>query len=276
MILAAGLLAGFLAGRLAWLLLRPTLNAAPFATTNFRERPVATAAGLVLVVAALAVEAVRTVTGYPADAARAAMILAVIGFGGLGLLDDLGGSAADRGFRGHVRALARGRLSTGGVKLLGGGAVAVLAVSIVAPMGAGRGTVVFLVDAALVALAANLANLLDRAPGRVLKAAALAYAAVAATARADASLAGLAVTMGAALALALEDLHERAMLGDTGANVLGGVLGLGVVVTAGPGGRLAVLAALVALNALSEVVSFSRLIAAVPPLRALDEAGRRP
>jgi UDP-N-acetylmuramyl pentapeptide phosphotransferase/UDP-N-acetylglucosamine-1-phosphate transferase len=74
--------------------------------------------------------------------------------------------------------------------------------------------------------------------------------------------------------LLLDDLHERLMLGDTGANVLGGVLGLGVVLSCGPSVRLVVCVALAALNLLSEVVSFSRVIGAVPPLRALDHWGR--
>jgi UDP-N-acetylmuramyl pentapeptide phosphotransferase/UDP-N-acetylglucosamine-1-phosphate transferase len=65
------------------------------------------------------------------------------------------------------------------------------------------------------------------------------------------------------------------MLGDTGANALGGVLGLGVVVASAPGTRLGVMVALVGLNVAGEVVSFSRIIDAVAPLRALDGAGRR-
>jgi UDP-N-acetylmuramyl pentapeptide phosphotransferase/UDP-N-acetylglucosamine-1-phosphate transferase len=65
------------------------------------------------------------------------------------------------------------------------------------------------------------------------------------------------------------------MLGDTGANALGGALGVGVVLTASDLALAIVLAALAAANVLSELVSFSRIIDAVPPLRALDRAGRR-
>ena len=50
------------------------------------------------------------------------------------------------------------------------------------------------------------------------------------------------------------------MLGDAGANPLGAVLGLAVVLAAAPGVRDVVLVALVALNVAGELVSFSRVI----------------
>ena len=176
-----------------------------------------------------------------------------------------------RGFRGHVGALVSGRVTTGVVKLVGGAALALV---VVAPLSRSAGRLVL--DAALVALAANLGNLLDRAPGRVIKASVAAFVAVAVAARARASLEGVAVVVGAALGLAVDDLRERLMLGDTGANVLGAVLGLAIVLGTGPGARTVALLAVAMLNVAGELVSFSRLIDAVPPLRALDRAGRLP
>ena len=52
--------------------------------------------------------------------------VAAVGFGLFGLLDDLAGSTARRGFRGHVGALRQGELTTGLLKLVGGGLVAVV------------------------------------------------------------------------------------------------------------------------------------------------------
>src|SRR5438270_804247 len=86
------------------------------------------------------------------------------------------------------------------------------------------------------------------------------------------SVLGAAAVAGAAIALLPEDLRERAMLGDTGANVMGGALGLGVVAACSPGVRIGALVVVAALNVLSELVSFSRVIEAVPPLRAADRA----
>jgi hypothetical protein len=91
----------------------------------------------------------------------------------------------------------------------------------------------------------------------------------------DAPGLALAAAMGAFAALFPEDLDERLMLGDAGANALGGVLGLAVVLEVGWHARLVVLAVLLALNVVSEWVSFSRVIARVGVLRALDDLGRR-
>ena len=63
------------------------------------------------------------------------------------------------------------------------------------------------------------------------------------------------------------------MLGDVGANVVGGVLGAGVVIATAPATRNAVLVAVLALNLLSERVSFSLVIDRVGPLRWLDRVG---
>jgi hypothetical protein len=141
-------------------------------------------------------------------------VTAVVGFALLGLVDDLAGSGLDgRGFRGHLRALASGRLTTGGMKLAGGVALGVV---VCAPLGGRIGPLV--VDAALVALAANVGNLFDRAPGRTTKVAILAALALALATGFDEELLGVAVVVGAALALLGADLGERLMLGDTGAN----------------------------------------------------------
>ena len=123
------------------------------------------------------------------------------------------------------------------------------------------------------ALAANLGNLLDRAPGRTLKCAAVAYVPLAIALGGSAAGVAIAPAMGAAFALLPDDLSERLMLGDTGANVVGAVLGLGVVLGTGETTRLVALGVVVALTVLAEVSSFSRIIDATPPLRFLDRLG---
>jgi UDP-N-acetylmuramyl pentapeptide phosphotransferase/UDP-N-acetylglucosamine-1-phosphate transferase len=102
----------------------------------------------------------------------------------------------------------------------------------------------------------------------------VAFILLAALAGTRARLAPAAVVAGAAAALLLDDLHEHLMLGDAGANVLGGVLGLGVVVSCSTSTRLVVLAVLAGLNVVAERVSFSAIIDRIGVLRALDHAGR--
>jgi UDP-N-acetylmuramyl pentapeptide phosphotransferase/UDP-N-acetylglucosamine-1-phosphate transferase len=66
------------------------------------------------------------------------------------------------------------------------------------------------------------------------------------------------------------------MLGDTGANAAGALLGVAALVSARRRDRWALLSVLVALTAASEKVSFTRVIEGTPVLRELDAWGRRP
>jgi len=73
-----------------------------------------------------------------------------------------------------------------------------------------------------------------------------------------------------------DDLGERVMLGDCGANAAGALVGLRAAAMRSRGPRAAMLAAVVALTLASEKVSFTRVIEATPGLRELDRLGRRP
>ncbi|HVN13368.1 MAG TPA: hypothetical protein VMT69_14830 [Kineosporiaceae bacterium] len=202
---------------------------------------------------------------------RAAGLLAVTGAAAFGVVDDLLESGTSKGLGGHLGALTRGEVTTGGVKVAGIGATGAVAAALA--LGPRPRTRDVLPAAALVAGAANLANLFDLRPGRALKLA-LAPAPVALAAGPAGGL--VAAVTGPALALLPEDLGERAMLGDGGANAAGALLGLAMVAAAGPKTRLATLAGVVALTLASEKVSFTKVIEATPVLRELDLAGRRP
>lgn len=269
-------LVGFLAVRYVVLAGRDLFAAPALARVNYRGHTVYTAAGLALVIVVLAIEAGRSGLGAVGlgdepglNAARPLVLYAVLGFGLLGFIDDMLGGE-DRGFRGHLRAMAAGRLTSGMVKLVGGAALALV-------LAASRGFVTWqrlVADAVLIALAANLANLFDRAPGRVIKVSIAAYVPLAVVAGAGPVAVAIAPLVGAALGLFPEDARERVMMGDTGANVLGGVLGLAVVLECSRTTRNGVLIGLILLNLASEFVSFSRVIERVAPLRWLDHTGR--
>ncbi|MEV4460351.1 hypothetical protein, partial [Microbispora sp. NPDC049633] len=215
---------------------------------------------------------------------RAAAVLAGAGSGVLGAYDDLFGSTSSKGFKGHLAALARGEVTSGAVKILGIGATG-LAAAALAPR-EGRGMVTrsldTLVDGALIAGSANLANLFDLRPGRAIKVGLLAGAPLLAASiaapygpRSRQTAALTAVPLGAAAALLPEDLGERAMLGDAGANALGALLGLAATARLGRPGRIAALGVVAALTAASEKVSFTKVIAGNRVLNRLDMLGRR-
>jgi UDP-N-acetylmuramyl pentapeptide phosphotransferase/UDP-N-acetylglucosamine-1-phosphate transferase len=244
---------------------RPPGGAGTWDRTNHRGEPVTLLEGPA--VAAAAVAASLVTPGLPA-ATRLALAAAGTGAAVFGAYDDLTGSGASKGFRGHLGALARGQVTSGAVKLGGIGGT-----GLAAGVLAGGPAADVLINAGLVAGCANLINLFDLRPGRALKVTLAAGAALGA-AGPESRLAASAPA-GAALALLPEDLGERAMLGDCGANALGAMLGVAAARLPRPA-RLAALAAVAGLTAASEAVSFTKVIDRTPPLHWLDQLGRRP
>jgi hypothetical protein len=131
------------------------------------------------------------------------------------------------------------------------------------------------INAGLVAGGANLLNLFDLRPGRAIKVAVASGALIGTAGSRNGSGVGGAAPLAAALALLPEDLGERAMLGDCGANALGAMLGAAAAGLPRPT-RIALLAVIAGLTAASEKVSFTKVIERTPALRWLDMLGRRP
>jgi hypothetical protein len=197
----------------------------------------------------------------------------VLGIALLGLLDDALGRGADpsapRGWRRHFGAALRRRFSTGAIKAVGAFALAAYAVS-----GRGRESLDYLADLALLLLATNLFNLLDLRPGRVEKAFALLLAGICLGAWTAVPLELLGIFIGpVAIGVALT-LRERAMLGDTGSNLVGALAGVALIVTLDDPARLIALCAIAALNLYGEFRSLSAAIGRFPLLRQLDSLGR--
>jgi hypothetical protein len=163
----------------------------------------------------------------------------------IGLADDLL-AGPERGLAAHLRT---GR-TTGMLKLLGIPVVGLLATR-------------RLSGALLVGLAANALNQLDTKPGRALKAYVLAAL-------------PLRAPLLPAVILAPYDLREMAMLGDSGSNSLGALLGLNSVDRFTGRSRWLAIGALAGLNLLGELSSLDELIERMPVVRDLDRLGRQP
>ncbi len=249
----------------------PPGGATQWTRTNHRGEPVTLLEGPAVAVAGAA--AALTAPGLPGRT-RVALAAAAAGAGAFGGYDDIAGSGDKRGFRGHLGALAHGEITTGAVKLGGIGATGVAAAALT-----GGPALDVAVNAALVAGSANLLNLFDLRPGRAIKVALAAGLPIGLTqlgrGRAP-KAAAAAVPLGAAAALLPEDLGERAMLGDAGANALGAMLGSAAAGSLSRRNRVTMLAGIIALTAASEVVSFTKVIQRTPPLHWLDMLGRRP
>ena len=167
----------------------------------------------------------------------------------IGAADDLW-SGEERGFREHLRR----RRTTGVLKLVG-----------IPVFGLWRTRSVS--GALLVALSANAVNQLDTRPGRALKAFALGSLLLGGAPRRACA---------AAVLLAPYDLREMAMLGDSGSNTLGAVLGLRSVGKFTERQRWSAIAALAGLTLLGERRSLGALIEKTPVFRELDALGRQP
>jgi UDP-GlcNAc:undecaprenyl-phosphate GlcNAc-1-phosphate transferase len=248
------------------------------ARENYRGRPVAFPAGAPMVACSLIALAPLAVLDDRADLdlldpELRGWIVYVLGVALLGLLDDsLGrGAATDstRGWRGHARAVLAGRFSTGAVKGVGALALAAYVVS-----GRGREGIDYLGDLALLLLATNLFNLLDLRPGRVEKAFSVLLAGLCIGAWTIAPLELLGVFVGPVAVVCWFTLRERAMLGDTGSNLVGALAGISLLTTLGDSGRWVALAIVAGLTLYGEFRSISAAIETVPPLRWLDSLGR--
>ncbi|MEJ5946507.1 hypothetical protein WDZ17_14515 [Pseudokineococcus basanitobsidens] len=262
-------------------LLRRRPAGARWERTNHRGTPLTLLEGPALALGSLAGVAVAPLP----PRARAGAALVTGAAAALGAVDDLVGSADAKGLRGHLGALARGRLTTGGLKVLGIGAASLAGAALVdgprrgAASPAPARAADRLVAGALVAGTANLVNLLDLRPGRALKAVLLLGHLVGGAGVPGSRPAGplAAAGAGSAAVLLLPDLRERGMLGDCGANAAGALLGAALLTrTRSRTARGGVLAAVLALTAASERVSFTRVIEGTPVLAALDRLGRRP
>jgi UDP-GlcNAc:undecaprenyl-phosphate GlcNAc-1-phosphate transferase len=205
--------------------------------------------------------------------------LYALGVLALGLIDDtLGdrpgvgqheGRPAPRGWRGHGAALMRGELSTGALKAAGSLGLALFAMSYES-LSDGR----WLLAAAVLVLATNALNLLDLRPGRSTKAFVLLGLGLGLGSSNPRPLWALGLFAGPALVAGFYDLRERAMLGDTGANLLGALAGLWLVLTLSGTGQLVALALLGALTVYGELRSISGFVERTPGLRQLDSWGR--
>jgi UDP-GlcNAc:undecaprenyl-phosphate GlcNAc-1-phosphate transferase len=196
-------------------------------------------------------------------------LVALTGFGLLGLLDDFRGDKRIKGLRGHFRAaFFERRITTGFIKAVGGVAIA-LSLGFLhfqhAPAEA-------LLSGALIALSANAINLFDLRPGRAGAIFLMCAAGLLALGYSQSNVGTLCLLCVClpAFVVYLWDRRACAMMGDTGSNPLGACLGLALVEQPSHGLRIAALIVLLALHLLAERISITKLIERYALLRTLD------
>lgn len=255
-----------------------TLDSVGFVRENFRGRRIAFPLGAVLVASSLVALAPLAPLDDRADLDLLDPELRrwfayVVGVAFLGLMDDSLGRGSEagtaRGWRGHARAVLSGELSTGAVKAVGAFALAAYATS-----GLGRESLDYVVDLALLLLATNFANLLDLRPGRAEKALLLTGTGLCLGYWTVQPIELLGLFVGPVIVGAWFTLRERAMLGDSGSNVIGALIGVWLVTTLSDPGRYIALGVLIVLTVYGEFRSLSTAIERVPLAKHLDSLGR--
>jgi UDP-GlcNAc:undecaprenyl-phosphate/decaprenyl-phosphate GlcNAc-1-phosphate transferase len=249
------------------------LAAGGFVRENYRGKPLPFPLGFLVVPCALAALIVCAPLQELGDVdvlrpETAVVLLYGIGVAFLGLVDDVF-SPESRGWRGHGRAVLGGVFSTGALKAAGSLGLALFVLAGRYDEG-GR----YLLAVAVLVLSTNLFNLIDLRPGRSTKALVLLGAGLTIGTWDAGPLAALGLLAFPAVALGLYDLRERAMLGDTGSNLLGALGGLWIVLSLGTVGQLVALALILLATVYGEFRSLGALIERTPVLRQLDSFGR--
>lgn len=252
--------------------------------TNFQGQRLPIGMGLGFLVPLLAVLGLATGIGVLDIPVGLSLLFALSALAFLGFVDDVCGDHSYRGWAGHWRALRRESLLTTGLFKAAGGGLVALVVSAAGVGGAdGPPWVSAAVRALFLALATNSLNLFDIRPGRAIKAfviTGLLPLAVLLAARPGSAGsqvgAVLLWTAAAVLVYAPRDLQAKVMMGDTGANPLGFVLGVGWVTWLPFRAELAGVAALLWFQQFAGRVSLSRVISRHAWLARLDEWGRPP
>lgn len=235
---------------------------------NFRGMRIPQSYGLVIVLWCSAWFAAMAVLFPDTRVECCTWMIALGGFAGLGLADDLWGDKNIKGLGGHLRAaLKNHRITSGFVKALGGTILALFIGHRLAPGSPFRA----LLAASVIALSANGINLLDLRPGRA-GAVFLGVATLLAFRRHIAVPGALPPILFVAIPTLVvweRDARAKVMMGDAGSNPLGAALGIAVAEMSTVAQFLA-LATLVALHLVAERASLTTLIERNAILRRLD------
>ena len=185
-----------------------------------------------------------------------------------GVLDDIIGNRDVSGLKGHFKSLFKGNLTTGGFKALFGGFV-----GLIISIGISKDLLDIVINTLIIALSTNLMNLLDLRPGRAIKAYLSIMVVIFLTITGYIKVLPLLIVPNV-LAYFNYDLKARAMMGDTGSNVLGISIGILVIFGYSLNVRLGWLAFLLFIHILTEKYSLTKIIEKNKILNFIDKLGR--
>ncbi len=271
---AAVFLIAFAASLFCFGFIKDMLENAEFTELNYRKERIPIGMGILFaVLAPLTAITVSAITGE-ITAESSVFAAAVLMMGFAGMIDDFLGNKNDKGFKGHIKALLRGRLTTGGFKAVLGFITAFIVSIFISSFSEQRHITDIILNTFLIALFTNIINLFDLRPGRACKAYLLFLIIINIfSARTEIPYLSLA-SAGIVLGYIRKDLKAEVMMGDTGSNALGASLGVIAAIVCPYYVKLGMAFVLVGLHIVSEFYSFSKIIEKSRILSFFDRLGR--
>lgn len=261
-----------------WLILpkiKKMLAEANFLKPNYRKEKIPMGVGLVFFLSSLLVLTAGKALNLLGPDTYNNFLFAIGGISLFGLIDDVFGTRGASGLMGHFKKLFIQReITTGALKALAGGVIAFyVSLGLVEGSGITRWLMVF-ENTLIIALSTNAVNLLDLRPGRAAKGFLVAAALMTILGLAKPPLLCLAVVAGSVIAFIREDLKARAMMGDTGSNMLGLTLGYTAVYIFDGPLKMGFLILLISFHLVTERYSLTKIIERNRFLNYLDMLGR--
>ncbi len=260
---------------LTYIMLKPFLYERVL-TKNWRGRPVAGASGLIIMISLLftiaiyILQAAARPGGGSVASGLVVFLMMIFVVGLLGFIDDILGDRRDSGFRGHFRRLKEGKLTSGALKAIGGFSVAIIVAGVYS-----NTILILILNALLLALSINSFNLLDLRPGRSIKIFLLAALAIFIASYRDPIWILWAFALPPILVLLWADLTEQSMLGDTGSNIIGAIIGYTLMLVLNWPVKLVILILMALFHYYTEKHSLTELVMRIRILRKFDELGTR-
>ena len=185
-----------------------------------------------------------------------------------GIIDDTIGNRDVSGLKGHFKNLFKGKLTTGGFKALFGGFVGLIISVCIS-----KNIIDIIVNTLIIALSTNFMNLFDLRPGRAIKVYLVIIIIILFTLTGYIQMLPLLILPNV-IAYFNYDLKAKAMMGDTGSNVLGISIGILMALGYTLNVRIAWLIFLILIHILTEKFSLTKIIEKNKVLNFIDRLGR--
>ncbi|MDS1030111.1 hypothetical protein RDV78_06335 [Bacillota bacterium LX-D] len=235
---------------------------------NYKGKKVITAAGISLffsfITTVFTLELIKPEQEIPLLLLWGVSLVSMVGF-----WDDIWEDSHTKGLKGHIKALTEGRLTTGAMKAIVG-----LLVAFFVSRNFSTNLFSLALNILILALTINALNLFDLRPGRAIKIFYIAFFGLLFTHPWENETLWLLALAGTLFVYAPWDLSGRAMLGDTGSNLLGFFIGYNFVVLVSTPNKILIVLFLLLVHWYSEHYSLTELISKRKLLNFLDRLGR--